>query len=110
VRFNSGKWYIFKLADKRSQTENLTLESPGVRQQITQALTNQRKEILNAALLETAMNEAKVLNILASNMLTNPSNLGLRPASPTAAASPAATQAPASVASPAANANNSTSK
>jgi hypothetical protein len=56
------------------------------------------------------MNEAKVLNILASNMLTNPSNLGLRPASPTAAASPAATQAPASVASPAANANNSTSK
>jgi parvulin-like peptidyl-prolyl isomerase len=110
VRFNSGKWYIFKLADKRSQTENLTLESPGVRQQITQALTNQRKEILNAALLETAMNEAKVMNILASNMLTNPSNLGLRPASPTAAASPAATQAPASAASPAANANNSTSK
>ena len=110
VRFNSGKWYIFKLADKRLQTENLTLESPGVRQQITQALTNQRKEILNAALLETAMNEAKVVNILASNMLTNPSNLGLRPASPTAAASPAATQAPASAASPAANANNSTSK
>ena len=110
VRFNSGKWYIFKLADKRSQTENLTLESPGVRQQITQALTNQRKEILNAALLETAMNEAKVVNILASNMLTNPSNLGLRPASPTAAASPASTQAPASAASPAANANNSTSK
>jgi peptidyl-prolyl cis-trans isomerase SurA len=110
VRFNSGKWYIFKLADKRSQTENLTLESPGVRQQITQALTNQRKEILNAALLETAMNEAKVVNILATNMLTNPSNLGLRPASPAAATSPAATQAPASAASPAANANNSTSK
>ena len=110
VRFNSGKWYIFKLADKRSQTENLTLESPGVRQQITQALTNQRKEILNAALLETAMNEAKVVNILAGNMLTNPSNLGLRPASPAAAASPASTHAPASAGSPAANANNSTSK
>lgn len=89
IRFNSGKWYIFKLADRRLSTENLTLESPGVRQQITQGLTNQRKQILNAALLETAMNEAKVVNNLAANMLNNPSNLGLRPAPPGA-------QAPAS--------------
>ena len=77
---SSGKWYIFKLAEKRLQTENLTLESPGVRQQITQGLTNQRKQILNAALLETAINEAKIVNNLAANMLNNPSNLGLRPA------------------------------
>ena len=90
IRFNSGKWYIFKLADKRLTTENLTLESPGVRQQITQGLTNQRKQILNAALVETAMNEAKVVNHLAANMLNNPSNLGLRPAP--AAAQPASTQ------------------
>ena len=90
VRFNSGKWYIFKLEEKRLQTENLTLESPGVRQQITQALVNQRKEILNAALLEVAMYEAKIVNNLASNMLSNPSNLGLRPASPGAVGSPAA--------------------
>ena len=82
IRFNSGKWYIFKLADRRLSTENLTLESPGVRQQITQGLTNQRKQILNAALLETAMNEAKIVNNLAANMLNNPSNLGLRPAPP----------------------------
>jgi hypothetical protein len=47
-----------------------------VRQQITQGLTNQRKQILNAALLETAMNEAKIVNHLAANMLNNPSNLG----------------------------------
>lgn len=94
IRFNSGKWYIFKLADKRLTTENLTLESPGVRQQITQGLTNQRKQILNAALVETAMNEAKVVNNLAANMLNNPSNLGLRPAP--AAAQPASTQPAAS--------------
>src|SRR5205823_5477074 len=31
VRFPSGKWYIFKLQEKRLQTENLTLESQGVR-------------------------------------------------------------------------------
>lgn len=102
TRFGSGKWYIFKLAAKRLQTENLTLESPGVRQQITQGLTNQRKQILNAALMETAMNEARIVNNLAANMLSNPSNLGLRPAGtaggqPTpAAANPAATQQPAS--------------
>lgn len=108
TRFGSGKWYIFKLAERRLQTENLTLESPGVRQQITQGLTNQRKQILNAALLETAMNEAKIVNNLAANMLSNPSNLGLRPAgstgteaapSPAEAASPAAS-APAATSSP----------
>jgi hypothetical protein len=78
--------------------ENLTLESPGVRQQITQALTNQRKQILNEALLETAMNDAKIVNHLATNMLNNPSNLGLRPAGEGAATSQptqAPTQAPA---------------
>src|SRR5689334_14359265 len=80
IRFSSGKWYIFKLAEKRLTAENLTLESPGVRQQITQALINQRKQLLNAALMETAVNEAKVVNNLAANMLNNPSNLGLRPA------------------------------
>jgi PPIC-type PPIASE domain len=105
-----GKWYIFKLAEKRLQTENLTLESPGVRQQITQGLTNQRKQILNAALLEVAINEARIINNLAANMINNPGNLGLRPAGEgstpapapaTPAASPAAS-APASSSSPAA--------
>jgi len=91
VRFNSGKWYVFKLEEKRLQTENLTLESPGVRQQITQALIKQRSDILNAALVEVAMDEAKIVNNMADTMLSNPSNLGLRPAAPGAAtSSPAA--------------------
>jgi parvulin-like peptidyl-prolyl isomerase len=97
-QFPSGRWYIFKLQEKRLQTENLTLESPGVRQQITVALTNQRKEILNAALLEVALTEAKVVNTLAGNMLNNPGNLGLRPAG-TEAAKPAGTPAPSASAS-----------
>lgn len=106
----NGRWYVFKLAEKRLQTENLTLESPGVRQQITQALTNQRKEILNAALLEVAMNDSRIVNNLAANMISNPSNLGLRPASPGTGASPAAstqtTATPTAAAtSPAASAN-----
>ena len=111
TRFSSGKWYIFKLAEKRLANENLTLESAGVRQQITQGLTNQRKAILNAALLETAINEAKIVNHLATNMLNNPGNLGLRPAAqgsaPTQSPTQAPTQAPA--ASPAASSSGSTS-
>jgi len=104
-----NRWYIFKLEEKRLQTENLTLESPGVRQQITQALINQRKDILNAALLAVATSETKIVNNLASNMLNNPSNLGLRPASTAAVPSPAnaatsqPSQAPVASVSPAAS-------
>lgn len=116
----NNRWYIFKLQDKRLQTENLTLESQGpqgsVRQQIALDLTNQRKEILNLALVEVALSEAKIVNNLAANMLSSPGNLGLRPAStdatkpastPAASASPSTSPAakpassPASTASPA---------
>lgn len=103
VKFGSpnsprGRWYIFKVQEKRLQTENLTLESPNVRQQITVALTDQRKEILNAALVQVAISESKVVNNLAADMLTNPSNLGLRPA--TQAAKPATASSPAAVSNP----------
>jgi hypothetical protein len=100
--FFGGRWFVFKLADKRLQTENLTLESPGVRQQVTQELTNQRKQILNAALLEVAINEARIINNLATNMLNNPGNLGLRPAGTPAGAesTPAQQATPAPTASP----------
>jgi len=102
IRFPSGKWYIFKLQEKRLQTENLTLESQGVRQQITVALTNQRKEILNAALLTVALSEAKIMNQFASNMLSNPANLGgMRPAA-AEAAKPGSAPASSPNASPAA--------
>jgi peptidyl-prolyl cis-trans isomerase SurA len=104
----SGRWYIFKLQRKQLQNENLTLDSPGVREQITEALRNQRKQLLNAALLEVAMNDAKIVNYLASNMLTSPINYGAaRPAQPPAgAATPAATNTNAApAATPAASAS-----
>ena len=121
VRFTSpqypgGRWYIFKIQEKRLQTENLTLESQfpngdSVRHQITVALTNQRKEILNAALVEVALTEAKIVNNLAANILNNPSNLGLRPAaSETAKPASSPTTAPAATSSPAANASASPAK
>jgi parvulin-like peptidyl-prolyl isomerase len=117
----NNRWYIFKLQDKRLQNENLTLESQtpqgSVRQQIAQELTNQRKEILNSALVSVAMSEAKIVNNLAANMLNSPSNLGLRPAgtdankpastpaaanaSPSASPTPKPASSPASTTSPA---------
>jgi peptidyl-prolyl cis-trans isomerase SurA len=101
VRFPSGKWYIFKLEEKRLQTENLTLESQGVRQQITVELTKQRKEILDSALLEVSISEAKIVNTFAANMLANPAASlgGMRPAAASAAnpgSSPAAAANPSS--------------
>jgi parvulin-like peptidyl-prolyl isomerase len=110
VRVGSGRWYIFKLTRKQLQNENLTLDSPGVRDQIKDALMNQRRALVNAALLTVAMNKARVENRLAQNVVNNPGNLtGLRPA-PAAGASPAATPAqtaatPAATASPAASAS-----
>lgn len=89
----SGHWYIFKLKGKQMEVENRTLESPGVRPQITVELTDQRKQVLNAALLTVASSEAKIVNNLATSMLSNPSNLGLRPAVPGAATSSPATTA-----------------
>ena len=94
-----GRWYVFKLTNRQLQNENLTLESPGVREKIKDALTNQRQALLNAALMATAMNEAKIVNNLAQDMLNSPTNLsGVRPAgaspsqqqqTPTPASSPA---------------------
>jgi parvulin-like peptidyl-prolyl isomerase len=88
----SGRWYVFKVKRKQTETENRTLESPGVRQEITEALRSQRQQLLNLVLLEVAMVEAKIVNNLAAGMLANPSNLGLRPASPDTSASPASGQ------------------
>jgi parvulin-like peptidyl-prolyl isomerase len=116
VRFPSGQWYIFKLQEKQLQTENLTLEGQfangeSVRHRITGTLTNQRKEILNNALIEVAMTEAKIVNNLATEMLNNPGNLGLRPAGydpSKVAGSP--TPAAAATTSPAASATTSPAK
>ncbi|HYR77911.1 MAG TPA: SurA N-terminal domain-containing protein [Pyrinomonadaceae bacterium] len=114
-QYPNGRWYIFKLKEKRLQTENLTLEGQypegeTVRHRITTTLTNQRKETLNDALVRVALSEAKIVNNLAADILNNPSNVGLRPASSNAAkpsSSPAATTASPS---PAAKASASPAK
>ena len=76
-----GKFYIFKLQERNEQDENLTLESPGIRQKVTDALISARKELLTASYAATAMNDAKIENYLAKKVVDNPNELsGARPA------------------------------
>jgi peptidyl-prolyl cis-trans isomerase SurA len=105
---SKGRWDIFKLTSKHLQTENLTLDDPTVRKDITDRINNQRQQLMEAALVEVAMNEAKIENKLAQDMMNNPDSLrSSRPAgAPTATpnASPAASPSPspAATSSPAA--------
>ena len=105
-----GKFYILKLQDRSDRDEALTLQSPGVREQVTEALVNNRKQLLAASYQAIAMNEAQIENHLARKVVENPNELsGARPAG---AGSPAnANSAPANAngAAPSANSANSSS-
>jgi Parvulin-like peptidyl-prolyl isomerase len=87
-----GKIFIIKLQDRSDKDEAVNLDSPGVRQQVTDSLVNSRKQLLAASYQAIAMNEARIENLLAKKVVDNPNELsGARPASAgTPAASPAA--------------------
>jgi len=92
-----GKYFIIKLQERSDKDEELTLESPGVRQKVTDSLINARKQLLAASYQAMAMNEAKIENFLAKKVIDNPNELsGARPAS-AATATPANTNANASI-------------
>ncbi|HTH51821.1 MAG TPA: SurA N-terminal domain-containing protein [Pyrinomonadaceae bacterium] len=104
---SQGKLFILKLQDRSDKDEALTLESPGVRQQVIDSLLNNRKQLLAASYQAIAMNEAKIENFLAKKVVDNPNELsGARPAS-AASSTPAASNAntAAANANTAANAN-----
>jgi parvulin-like peptidyl-prolyl isomerase len=87
-----GKLYILKLQDRSDKDEAVNLDSPGVRQQVTDSLINSRKQLLAASYQAIAMNEARIDNLLAKKVVENPNELsGARPAAP--AGTPAATPA-----------------
>lgn len=90
----NGKGYIFKLQERIEKDETQTLESPGIREQVTELLTNNRKQLLAASYQALAMSEAKIENYLAKKVVDNPNELsGARPAG---ASTPAAPASPAS--------------
>lgn len=104
-----GKAYIFKLQERIEKDENLTLDNPTVRPQITQLLTDNRKQLLAASYQAIAMNEAKIENFLAKKVVDNPNELsGARPAAAANSntAAPSANTAPSNAA-PANSAANS---
>jgi len=77
-----GKYFIFKLQERIDKDENLTLESPGIRQQVIDSLINARKQLLSQSYAAVAMSEAKIENYLAQKVVANPNELsGARPAS-----------------------------
>jgi parvulin-like peptidyl-prolyl isomerase len=81
VRSSDGRFTIFKLLDRRLEAQPRTLED--AREEIKQALIEQRRALLGEALVAVAMSEARIVNNLAQNMINSPSNLGgLRPAAP----------------------------
>ncbi len=76
-----GKLFILKLQERSDKDEDLTLESPGIREQVTKSLVDARKQLLAASYQALAMNEAKVVNNLAQKVVDNPNELsGARPA------------------------------
>lgn len=101
-----GKMLFLKLTRRQEKDEDLTLNSPDVKQSIINTLTGAKKQLLSAAYQARAMDEARIENYLAKQIVDNPNSLsGARPADPNAGASPAATPA----ASPVANANTTAS-
>ncbi|HXG83862.1 MAG TPA: SurA N-terminal domain-containing protein [Pyrinomonadaceae bacterium] len=100
-----GKYYILKLQERSDKDENLTLESPGIRQQVIDSLINARKQLLSQSYAAVAMNEAKIENFLAQKVVGNPNELsGARPAS--ASETPALSNADSTNANTAANTTN----
>jgi parvulin-like peptidyl-prolyl isomerase len=106
IKDQAGRWHIFKLTGKRTETKELTLSDPEVRKQISDLILNQRKQLVNSALLTRARDEAKIENYLAQRMLENPNTFGvLRPVTPAASASATPQASPGVAASPAATAS-----
>ncbi|MGH9843248.1 MAG: SurA N-terminal domain-containing protein [Blastocatellia bacterium] len=96
IKDSAGRWHIFKVTGKQTETRDRTQDDPSVRKEISDAILGQRKTVLDAAIQARARDEARIENYLAQRMLENPNSFGvLRPlaqASPAAAATPEATQ------------------
>ena len=76
-----GKFYILKLQERSDKDEAVTLESPGIRGQVTESLIGSRKQLLQASYQAIAMAEARIENYLAKKVVDNPNELsGARPA------------------------------
>lgn len=106
MKDGAGRWHIFKLTGKRTESRDLTLNDPDVKKQITDAIREQRRQLVNNAYVTQARDEAKVENFLAKALIESPNNLGVtRPVKPASASpSPTAAASASPAASPSASA------
>jgi parvulin-like peptidyl-prolyl isomerase len=102
VKDATGKWHIFKVTGKQTETRDRAQDDPSVRKEISDRILAERKQVLDAAIQARARDEAKIENFLAQRMLENPNSFGvLRPVPAAAAAgNPAPTATPAQPAEP----------
>ncbi|MDX2034211.1 MAG: SurA N-terminal domain-containing protein [Blastocatellia bacterium] len=95
VKDSAGRWHIFKVTGKQTDTRDRTLEDPTVRKEISDAILAQRKQVVDAALQARARDEAKIENLLARRMLENPNSFGiLRPVSAPVVSNPTSSPMP----------------
>lgn len=80
IKDSAGRWHIFKVKGKQTETRDRSLDDPSVRKEIQDAILAQRKQVVDAAIQARARDEAKIENFLAQRMLENPNSFGvLRP-------------------------------
>jgi parvulin-like peptidyl-prolyl isomerase len=87
IQGSDNRYHIFKVNGKREETRELSFEE--VRQQISQTITEQRKQVLLSALLIDVMSTANIKNHLAGRIIEHPDTFGaLRPSPLTTARPP----------------------
>lgn len=80
IKDSAGRWHIFKVKGKQTETRDRSQDDPSVRKEIQDAILAQRKQVVDAAIQARARDEAKIENFLAQRMLENPNSFGvLRP-------------------------------
>ncbi len=93
IKDSAGRWHIFKVTGKQTETRDRTMEDPSVRKEISDAILSQRRQVIDSAIQARARDEAKIENNLAQRMLENPNSFGVLRPVPAATASGNATPA-----------------
>ena len=91
IKDSAGRWHIFKVTGKQTETRERAQDDPSVRKEISDAILAQRKQVVDSALQARARDEAKIENYLAQRMIENPNSFGVLrpvPAATAAASSP----------------------
>jgi parvulin-like peptidyl-prolyl isomerase len=92
IKDSAGRWHIFKVTSKQTETRDRAQDDPSVRKEISDAILAQRKTVLNTAIQARARDEARIENYLAQRMLENPNSFGvLRPVQPVGNPAPSPT-------------------